>query len=168
MSHEHTDPQRWAAVEEATELLLDKQHDKALEELKRAILDDPGNPYAYYYTGVAMDELGQLEAARDAFRAAVRVAPEYLAARVGLAHALRKTGDLAGAIREARDTLRRFPDDGDSHFALGLALAARGDRDGARQHLEAFLRSNPEIESQLEARAMLERLGQGSSDFGID
>jgi tetratricopeptide (TPR) repeat protein len=163
-----TDEERWEAIEEATELLIDKSYQPALEHLKRVIEADPGNAYAFYYTGVAMDELGRREAARDAFQAAVTVAPSYLAARVGLAHALRKTGDLDGAVREAMEALAQFPEDGDAHFAIGLALAAAGDRKGARAHLEVFLRSGAEIEAQIEARAMLEQLASDGGPIEFD
>lgn len=155
------DADRWAAVEDATELLLDRNYPEALARLKKVIEADPGNAYAYHYVGVALDELGRAEAARDAFEAALRASPNYLAARIGLAHALRKTGDLMAAVAHGREALARFPDDGDAHFAIGLALAAAGDRPGAIRHLEAFLRSGPEIEAQIEARAMLERLTAG-------
>ncbi len=163
-----TDEQRWEAIEDATELLIDKSYQPALEHLKRVIEADPGNAYAFYYTGVAMDELGRHEAARDAFRAAVTVSPGYLAARIGLAHALRKSGDLDAAIREGVDALQQFPEDGDAHFAVGLALAAAGDRQGARAHLEAFLRSGAEIEAQIEARAMLEQLASDGGPIELD
>lgn len=161
------DERRWAEIEEASELLLDRNFHEALGKLRDALVGDPGNAYAYYYTGVAMTELGKHEAARDAFEAAVKVAPEYLAARIGLAHALRKTGDLMGAITEARDAIERFPEDGDAHFAIALALASAGDRAAAIPHLEAFLRSGPEVEAQIEARQMLAELsaGKGAIDF---
>ncbi len=168
MDRDREDEVRWEAVEEATELLLDKDYPAALAALKKVIEADPGNPYAYHYTGVAMDELGRHEAARDAFRAAVRVSPGYLAARIGLAHALRKTGDVTGSVAEASEALARFPQDGDAHFAIGLALAALGDRPGARRHLEEFLRSNPEIEAQIEARGMLEQLAADGGPIEFD
>ncbi|MBM4360855.1 MAG: tetratricopeptide repeat protein [Deltaproteobacteria bacterium] len=164
---EGLDERRWEQVEEATEFLLDGNHPEALARLRDALLRDPANAYAYHYTGVAMAELGKHEAARDAFAAAVKVAPEYLAARVGLAHALRRTGDLLGAITEAQDAIERFPQDGDAHYAIALALASAGDRAAAIPHLEAFLRSGPEIEAQIEARQMLAMLaeGKGAIDF---
>lgn len=162
------DARRWEAVEEATELMLDGNHPAALEHLKRAILDDPRNGYAYHYTGVALAELGKDEAARDAFEAAIKVAPGYLAARIGLAHALRKTGDFFGAIQEARDALERFPEDGDAHYAIALAFAAVGDRAAAVSHLEAFLRSGPEVEVQVEARQLLAELAQGTGPVEYD
>jgi tetratricopeptide (TPR) repeat protein len=162
------DARRWEHVEEATELLLDGNHPAALEHLKQVITDDPRNAYAYHYTGVALSELGHHEPARDAFAAAVKVAPDYLAARIGLAHALRRTGDFLGAITEARDALEQFPEDGDAHYAIALAFAAVGDRAAAVPHLEAFLRSGPEVEVQVEARQMFAELMQGSGPIDFE
>ena len=160
-SRDTTDERRWEAVEEASELLLDGNQPAALALLKTVLVADSGNAYAYYHVGVAMRELNQNEASRDAFAAAVAVAPEYLAARLGLAHALRKTGDILAAITEARDTLERFPHDGDAHFAIALAFAAVGDKAAAVPHLELFLRSGAEVEEQMEAREMLAEFSQG-------
>jgi tetratricopeptide (TPR) repeat protein len=158
------DERRWEAVEEATELLVDRQWEPALERLRDAIQADPGNAYAYHYVGTALFELGKLEPAKDAFEAAVKLAPDYRGARVGLAHVLHRLGRAEEAIVEAREVLDRFPDDGEAMHALGLALAARGDKRGARRALEAFLRTSPELEASVEARAMLEMLGQADDD----
>ena len=153
------DAARWEAVEEATELLLENDPHEALYVLKRIVKEDPKNPYAYYYIGTAMFEVGRFDAAVDAYEAALKVSPRYLAARVGLSHALRIEGEVAAAERQARKALEQVPGDGDALFALGLALASGGDRKGAMQAIRAFLNTNPELEVSLEARAMLEKLG---------
>ncbi len=154
----------WGAVEEATELLVEERYVEALIELRRVIKSDPQNPYAYHYLGVALFETGELEAARDAYRAALKLAPDYLGARVGLSHTLRTLGDAEGALREAKEALRRFPKDGDALHAAGLAHAARGNKHLAKDHLERYLQSNPEAESALEVRQILEMLGISDDD----
>jgi Flp pilus assembly protein TadD len=155
------DHQHWEAVEEASELLVEERFEDALRELKKTIEADPNNPYAYQLLGTTLWELEQIEPARDAFKAAVLVAPEFLAARVGLSHALRKLGDLGEAEREARVALARFPGDGEALHALGMVQAARGDRRGAKQSLEAYLATKPELESTIEVRSVLEMLDLG-------
>src|SRR5688572_6057482 len=132
------DERRWEAVEEATELLVDRQWEPALELLRDVIKTDPMNPYAYHYVGTALYELGKIEPAKDAFEAAVKLAPEYRGARIGLAHVLRRLGRAEEAIVEAREVLDSFPDDGEAMHALGLALAARGDKQRSRRALEAY------------------------------
>jgi len=155
------DHAHWEAVEEASELLVEGQFEEALRELKDILVGDPNNPYAYQLLGSTLWELRQYEPARDAYQAAILVAPDFLASRIGLSHALRKTGDLPGAEREARFALRRFPNDGEVLHALGLTQAARGDHAGARRSLEAYLTTSPELESSMEVRSVLEMLTLG-------
>ena len=149
------DPEHWSAVEEATELLHEERYREALAELGRVLQEDPRNPYAFFFTGVAFFEIGELEAARDAYQATLKLAPTYLGARVGLAHVLRMTGDVRGAIREGLAALSQSPGDGDALHAVGVAYHARGDEAAAIKYLEAFLETNPELEVAFEARVLL-------------
>jgi Flp pilus assembly protein TadD len=155
------DESHWEAVEDATELLQEGRYPEALLALRDVIKAQPNNPYAYNYLGVAFFETRNLEAARDAYRAAVRLAPEYLGARVSLSNVLRMLGDADGALAQAREALRGFPKDGDALHAAGLANAAKGNRGEARRQLEGFLGSSPELEAQQEVRQILEMLGLG-------
>ncbi|MFO0617748.1 MAG: tetratricopeptide repeat protein [Polyangiaceae bacterium] len=160
--------QRWDAVSEAGELMMERRFDEALVELKRVLEADAQNAYAFNLAGQALYELDRLEPARDAFRAAVLVSPDFLGARVALSHVLRRLGDAPEAEQQARVALSRFPGDGDAMHALGLALAARGKRKEARRHLEGFLSTNPEFEATTEVRGILEMLGLGEEDEPLD
>jgi Flp pilus assembly protein TadD len=160
-TREDRDAEHWSAVEEATEVLLDGDPKQALVLLRGVLEADPKNPYALHYTGVAMFELKKYEPARDAYRAAVTMAPNYLAARVGLSQSLRMAGDASGAYVAAEEALERFPDDPELLYAGGLALAALGRRKKARAMLQRFLASGPELEAQLEARGVIEMLAEG-------
>jgi len=156
------DAANWEAVEEATELLQEARYPDAMLALRDVIKAQPNNPYAYNYLGVAFFEIKNFEAARDAYRAAVRLAPSYLGARVALSNVLRGLGDTDGALREAKEALRRFPKDPEALHAAGLANAAKGNRHEARQQLEGYLGQNPEFEAQTEVRQILEMLGLGN------
>jgi tetratricopeptide (TPR) repeat protein len=162
------DRAHWEAVEEATERILEQRFPEALLALRDVIKAQPNNPYAYHYLGVTFFETGQREAARDAYRAAVRLAPDYLGARVALSHVLRLLGDVDGAIAQAKEALRRFPKDGEAMHAAGLAHAARGNRKVAEQHLKGFLASNPELEAGNEVRQILEMLGLGDDGEPVE
>jgi tetratricopeptide (TPR) repeat protein len=171
MSGEHDDARdaaHWDAVEEAAELLQEERYPDALVALREVLRADPRNPYAYHYLGVAFFETAQREAARDAYRAALRLSPSYLGARIGLSHTLRILGDIEGALREAKEAQRRFPKDADAMHAAGLAHAARGDREAARRNLQGFLASSPEFEAATEVRAVLEMLGLGDGPVEIE
>jgi len=158
----------WDAVEEATELLQEDRYPEAMVALRDVIKAQPNNPYAYLHLGIAFFEIKNLEAARDAYRAAVRVSPDFLGARVALSHVLRQLGDHDGALREAREALRRFPKDGEAMHAAGLAHAAKGNRTDAKRQLEGFLAQGPELEAQLEVRQILEMLGLGDEGDPLD
>jgi tetratricopeptide (TPR) repeat protein len=152
------DAKNWEEVEEAGELLHDERFQEALYALRDVLKANPRNAYAYFFLGIALFETAQPEAARDAYRAALRLSPDYLGARVSLSHVLRMLGDLRGAIAEAEQALRKSPDDSDALHAAGLAHASRGDEEAARRYLNAFLASNPEFEAAVEVRAILAKL----------
>jgi tetratricopeptide (TPR) repeat protein len=164
---EAADAANWEAVEEAAELLAEQRYHDALAVLRAVIKTSPTNPYAYCFVGHALYELGQLEPARDAYGAAVRLSPDYLAARVALSHTLRQLGNTDGALAQAKEALRRFPKDGEAMHAMGLAYAARGNRALARKHLQGFLDARPEFEAATEVRQILEMLGIGDEDGPI-
>jgi tetratricopeptide (TPR) repeat protein len=160
---ELSDATRWDAVEEATELLHETRYREAMVELRRVLGVDPKNAYAYHFLGVAFFEVGELEAARDAYSACLTLAPAYLGARLAFSHVLRILGDLRGALREGMTALSQSPGDADALYALGLAYHARGDSVAARKYLEAFLEAGPEFEVALEVRALLGSMSERES-----
>ncbi len=149
------DRAHWTAVEEATELLHEERFREVLAELHQVLKVDPANPYAYFFLGVAFFEVGEVEAARDAYEACLKLAPKHMGARVALVHVRRALGDVRGAIREGMAALSIAPGDGDALYAVALAYKARGDDVAARRYLEAFLATGPEFEIATEVRGML-------------
>ena len=160
-SVDERDSEYWTRVEEATELLQENRYPEALLELRNVIKEQPNNPYGYYYLGVAFFETKNMAAARDAFRAALKLQPNYLGARVSLSNTLRILGETREALAQAKEALRRFPKDGDAMYAAGMASAAMGQRGAAKKQLEGFLDDKPELEMANEVRQILERLGLG-------
>jgi tetratricopeptide (TPR) repeat protein len=156
--------QQWAAVEEATELLHEERFREALVELRRVLAADPQNPYAFNFLGVAFFEVGELEAARDAYAACLKLAPAYLGARVALSQVLRSLSDARGAVREGQAALSQSPGDPDALYAVGLAYRARGDDAAATKYLEAFLATGPEFEVAVETRALLSAIARENGE----
>lgn len=161
---EARDHAHWDAVEEAGELIEERLFPAALINLKAVIQKDPNNPYAYHLLGGVFHEIGELDASRDAYGAAVRVAPDHLGARVALSHVLRELGDLDEAEREAKNALRRYPRDGEAMHALGLVQIERGNAREARKNLQGFLDAGPELEVADEVRTILASLGIGNEN----
>jgi Flp pilus assembly protein TadD len=162
MPTEDDDKAYWDAVEEATELLHEERFREALVALRDVLQKEPKNPYAYYFLGIGLYEVGELQAARDAYRACLRLAPEHLGARVALSHVLRQLGDAKEAIKEGSRALTQAPGDAEALHAVGLAYLERGDDAAARKYLEAFLATKPELEVGVEVRAILASLSKPS------
>ena len=156
---EARDHAHWDAVEEAGELIEERLFPAALINLKAVIEKDANNPYAYHLLGGVFHEIGELEASRDAYGAAVRVSPDHLGARVALSHVLRELGHFDDAEREAKNALRRHPRDGEAMHALGLVQIERGNAADARINLQGFLDASPELEAADEVRTILASLG---------
>ncbi len=143
-------------------MLHEGQFREALARLRDVLAADPMNSYAFHMLGIALYEVGQIESARDAYRATLRLAPNHLGARVHLSHVLRETGDGRGAIKEGMEALRRFPGDGDALHAIGLAYHARTEYAAAKKYLEAFLETGPELEVATEVRVLLVAMDGGA------
>jgi cytochrome c-type biogenesis protein CcmH/NrfG len=163
MDPDERDAEHWAAVEEATELLHEERFHEALERLRDVIKADPTNPYAFFFLGQGLYEVGELEPSRDAYRAALKLAPKHLGARVALTHVLRKLGEHRDAIKEGMIALEQAPKDADVLYAVGMAYFARGDEVAARRYLEAFLGAKPELEIKLEVEAILGAMASSPS-----
>lgn len=158
-AHQETDVRYWSEVEEAVETLHEPKPLEAILELRDVLRASSRNYYAYHFLGIALFETGELEAARDAYRAALILAPDYLGARVHLSHVLRMLGNAREAVQQAEFAHKQAPNDPEVWHALGMAYAQRGNKENARRWLEAYLHSNPEFEVSLEVRAILEQLG---------
>jgi Flp pilus assembly protein TadD len=83
----------------------------------------------------------------------IRQEPDHALVHYSLGHALRKKGDLDGAIAEYREVIRLKPDDAEARNNLGEVLEHRGDKQRA---LEEYRKGseldpkNPTIRSAYE------------------
>jgi Flp pilus assembly protein TadD len=62
---------------------------------------------------------------------------------VGVGRERLKQGDRAGAIEKFREAIQLAPDNYDAHYALGLALAERGDYAAAQRAFDEARRLAP-------------------------
>src|SRR2546430_5482972 len=100
---------------------------QALEEFHAAAGLAPQNRYAHRFCGAGLTELGALEAARDSFAHAYRVATSDPEAAAEYASSLQSTGDSAGAARVFESALREHPAHAGLHAAYALTLLGGGD-----------------------------------------
>ena len=110
-----------------------------------------------------IDELaGDYESGIEIYRAAMAVDPGVSLQRA-LGRTLRKAGRLEEAEAELREALVPVPAQPNTHFELALVLEARGDLEGAVEHLRSALaaweNADEDYGPARAARAKLEELG---------
>jgi Flp pilus assembly protein TadD len=117
----------------------------ALQEalMRRRLEKYPSDYLAEYSLGAVIMTRGDLPAAIERFRAALRARPNEPAAHNSLGAALLASGDNMGAIAEFRKALALRPDYTDAEYNLGQTLVAQGDYQDAIASFRRALRSNP-------------------------
>jgi lipoprotein NlpI/transglutaminase-like putative cysteine protease len=96
--------------------------------------------------GVQLDCLGQIQAARSAFEAAIALAPANVEAHDALAMNAIFRGDDDTALKEAAESLRLAPSKTTPALLRGYAHFFNGDAAGARADFTAALQSREEVE----------------------
>ena len=151
------DPTRAAAVHHNLGALAYQQGDldTAVSEFQQALAADPNDPDTHYQLGAAYlvmaipqdpfappDDTLLAQAAAE-FEAALALAPDSVAPRIGLGNLYLIQNDFAQAIAVLESVIADNPNQLEALFALGQAYAARGDFAAAQETLEHFLSLNP-------------------------
>jgi tetratricopeptide (TPR) repeat protein len=110
-----------AAYERATELEARGNYSAALALLWYAAGVAPHDADVQNRLGEALDRIGALDAAIDAFRRALAERPAFGKAANNLILTLVRAGKGAEAVERARALVAGAPDDPDRQFTLGLA-----------------------------------------------
>ncbi len=128
----------------------------AFEAVARWSQADPDDEAPYLFraqlstqTSAGADRLA------DDYRDALRRNSSSLAARMGLAEALRSQGQYGPAIAEYEAFLQRKPDDAVALAGAGLAALADGQEDRATQLLDAALKADASNTAALDGRASI-------------
>jgi tetratricopeptide (TPR) repeat protein len=109
------------AYARAIELETAGNHAGALSLLWEAAGLAPHDADVQNRLGEALERIGALDAAVDAYRSALAARPEFRKASHNLILALVKAGKGEEAVRRARALVAAAPEDPDRHFTLGLA-----------------------------------------------
>lgn len=115
----HQDPK--AAYTRALQLEKDGNHPAALALLWEAAGQAPRDADIQNRLGEALDRIGALDAAIDAYQRALAARPEFVAADNNLTLALAKAGRGREAVERARARANAAPANVDRLFTLGLA-----------------------------------------------
>jgi tetratricopeptide (TPR) repeat protein len=100
----------------------------------------PDSAEAYLNLGQVLQRQGDAAAAAEAFSAADRINKRKGDAQasvfaVGVGRERLRQGDIDGAIAKFREAITLAADNYEAHYALALALRARGDHAAAAQSL---------------------------------
>jgi Flp pilus assembly protein TadD len=104
------------------------QHERAAEELQKAVSEDPNFADAYNNLGAQYVKIGRFEDAAGAFRRAAELDPSVALPRVNLAVVLGKTGHLDEAEQWARSAVHIDSTNATAQHVLGLIVAAKAGR----------------------------------------
>lgn len=99
---------------------------RAVDLIGAAIARNPNRAEQYYNRGLALSELGRIEAALTDYEKAIALKPAYPAAHNNRGNALRALGRPADALRGYESAIALRPDDADAYNNLGVVLTDLG------------------------------------------
>ncbi len=129
-------------------LWTSRNHDRALEEVERAIALNPSAVIAYQFLGCVALFAGRAAQAVPALETVLHLDPQYqsrslILADLSLSRLL--LGDVDGAIAAATDAVAREPENVRAHHRLVAALGYAASASEARAALGTLLRLQPDF-----------------------
>jgi tetratricopeptide (TPR) repeat protein len=136
-------------------------YEHALADFQAASKLAPLDPQALLWTGAAHDMLAQADRASEAWRAALRLAPDHAEAHHRLGRAELDKGRVASALEHLRRAAAHVPEQAEwkaeLYFQLGTAEATSGARGAALAAFKKYLElapadapTRPEVEKQVQ------------------
>ncbi len=120
-----------ANVEKAMSAIENQDFASAKTILEQARKDDPKDPQAAFYLGVADEGLSDKPGAKEAYRAAMGLDPKLPDPAVNLSQLLLDEQDAAGALAVVDTALKSLPKHPDLLLNRAVALEALGKKDDA-------------------------------------
>ena len=112
----------------------------------------------HYDLGLALKQKDQLEAAKIAFREALRLDPEMVEAHYTLGIACWQNGDIEETTTAMRAAVAKRPGYAEAHYMLGTGLKQKGELTEAAQALEEAIRLNPDTPGPYNTLAQIRQL----------
>jgi tetratricopeptide (TPR) repeat protein len=119
------------------------EYDRAVEVLKRAIVERPGIPSFHLTLAESFRNLGQLKRAVGCCRTALKLNPEYPEALCTLGLTIQASGRPAEAVDHFRLALELRPNFAQAHRDLAMVLRELGQHDEALEHLRCAVEMAP-------------------------
>jgi len=118
----------------------------ARPEFERILALHPNEPRgstAHYDLGIALVNLHDYSLAITEFESAIKLDPDFLAARANLVTVNLLSDDLAAARKSADELIARAPESARARYVRGLAALRAGDAAGAARDFGALLERDP-------------------------
>jgi len=140
--------------------------DEAWNQLRAVMVLEQDFPWAHYGMGRVYVAWKMKDPAKTEFDAALKKAPGFWPAKVGLADVLRARGDDTAAAALYREVLKEA-DDAEAHAGLGLSLLALGKKDEARAELKRAVALWPDQPKALSALMKLAAEAKDPEALGV-
>lgn len=150
-----------ASMERAQILLQQSRYDLAEAELRRALSEDPNDPFCHAALSLCLSELGRHQEATEEAQAAVALAPDLPYAHYALASVLQDRNQLDEARAAIEEAIRLDPEEPDYQALLSNIWFNRRRWKAALEAAEVALVLDPEHVAANNLRAMaLVKLGR--------
>lgn len=124
-------------------LFRQREHSRAIAELKKAVKADKNDFEGWHFLGLAQIQIDDLKHAAESFQKALTLRPDFAPAHVGFGYVALLQNKWPEAIREARLALDLDPNIPEAHYVIGAASIRTGNREEAVKHAEAAVRLAP-------------------------
>ena len=138
------------------------EHAQAEDYCRQALALAPKLAAGHFNLGIALRSQGRIEEARDSFRRATELQPNYSEAMDALAHAHIALYDWRAAVQVLNDIVAIWPRRAEMHNNLGTIYQAMGRIGDAIASYEVALNINPRLAVALNS---LGSAHQGRGDF---
>ena len=94
--------------------------------------------------GVALQDKGDLDAAIDSYKQAIKVKPDYAEAYSNMGNSQTDKGDLDAAIDSYKQAIKVKPDYAEAYINMGNALSEKGELDAAIDSYKQAIKVRPD------------------------
>jgi len=137
-------PGALSLLAQAQQLLVKGEHQQASELLRRVLRNDPTNPDAQHFLGMATGFAGNPAEGIRLIHASLASQPNNPLFRYNLAFWLGKTGNISAAIKQLSDAVTIKPDFHDARYQLVKLAMERRMYALARLHIDVLLNFEPD------------------------
>ena len=136
---------------------------KAAGLYRDAVAVQPDNALLHYKLSVALDQVGDTAAEREALQKAVQIDPSMAIAHCQLGHLAFSGGDFATAEEQLREAVRTAPGYIDAWISLAATLATESRFPEAEQAVQRALEIDPQNANALELQKELANAAAGQA-----